>query len=118
MRGLIGNFFALWEDLVWKPVTNRRSDASASARSKPVESQRSDRCRFLLNAFTLMLALAGYCAAPAFYNVRDYGAVGDGKTLDSPAINKAIEAAAASGGGTVLIAGRKLDLQGVGPGGV
>jgi polygalacturonase len=36
-----------------------------------------------------------------FFNVRNYGAVGDGKTLDSPAINKAIEAAAAVGGGTV-----------------
>lgn len=40
---------------------------------------------------------------PAFYNVRDFGAVGDGKTLDSPAINQAIEAAAAAGGGTVVL---------------
>ncbi len=37
------------------------------------------------------------------FNVRDYGAVGDGKNLDSPPINKAIEAAAAIGGGTVLL---------------
>ncbi|HEY4356579.1 MAG TPA: glycoside hydrolase family 28 protein [Acidobacteriaceae bacterium] len=35
------------------------------------------------------------------FHVRRFGAVGDGKTLDSPAINKAIEAAAAAGGGTV-----------------
>ena len=35
-------------------------------------------------------------------NVRSYGAKGDGKALDSPAINRAIEAAAASGGGTVF----------------
>jgi polygalacturonase len=47
-------------------------------------------------------------AAPApgagtstIYDVRTYGATGDGKTVDSPAINKAIEAAAAAGGGTV-----------------
>jgi polygalacturonase len=35
------------------------------------------------------------------FNVRTYGAKGDGKALDSRSINKAIDAAAASGGGTV-----------------
>jgi len=35
-------------------------------------------------------------------NVRTFGAAGDGKTLDTPAINKAIEEAAAAGGGTVF----------------
>jgi polygalacturonase len=37
------------------------------------------------------------------FNVRNYGTVGDGRTLDSPAINKAIQACAAAGGGTVLL---------------
>ena len=37
------------------------------------------------------------------YNVRTFGAKGDGKALDSTAINKAIDAAAAAGGGTVFI---------------
>lgn len=37
------------------------------------------------------------------YDVRKFGAVADGQTIDSPAINKAIEAAAAQGGGTVYI---------------
>jgi polygalacturonase len=38
---------------------------------------------------------------PGIFDVRTYGAVGDGKAVDTPAINKAIEAAAAAGGGTV-----------------
>jgi hypothetical protein len=38
-----------------------------------------------------------------FYNVRAFGAVGDAKTLDSPAINRAIEACAKAGGGTVFV---------------
>src|SRR5215831_17934097 len=37
----------------------------------------------------------------AGYNVRAFGARGDGQQLDSVAINKTIEAAAAAGGGTV-----------------
>jgi polygalacturonase len=35
------------------------------------------------------------------YDVKSFGAKGDGQALDTPAINKAIEAAAAAGGGTV-----------------
>jgi polygalacturonase len=36
------------------------------------------------------------------FDVRTFGAKGDGKALDTPAVNKAIEAAAAAGGGTVV----------------
>ena len=48
-------------------------------------------------------ALSADVPASPFYNVRAFGAIGDGKTLDSPAINKAIEACAAAGGGTVVL---------------
>jgi polygalacturonase len=41
-------------------------------------------------------------ALQGIFDIRTYGAVGDGKAVDSPAINKAIEAAAAAGGGSIL----------------
>jgi polygalacturonase len=37
------------------------------------------------------------------YNIRDFGAKGNGTTLDSPAINKAIEFCSSNGGGIVLV---------------
>src|SRR5579872_415717 len=40
---------------------------------------------------------------PDWYNVRAFGARGDGKTLDTAAINRAIAAAASAGGGTVVL---------------
>jgi len=40
-------------------------------------------------------------AARAMVNIRDFGALGDGNTIDSPAIDRAIAHAAALGGGTV-----------------
>ena len=39
--------------------------------------------------------------AAGVYSVRAYGARGDGRTVDTPAVNRAIDAAAAAGGGTV-----------------
>ena len=35
------------------------------------------------------------------FNVLDFGAVADGKTLSSPAVQKAIDACSANGGGVV-----------------
>lgn len=52
-------------------------------------------------AALLRAAAATPCDAP--FNVLSFGAAGDGAHLDSPAINAAIAAAAACGGGAVLL---------------
>ena len=45
----------------------------------------------------------GAAAAPqGIFDVRTYGATGDGKTLDTDAVNRAIEAASSRGGGMVV----------------
>lgn len=47
-------------------------------------------------------ALEAVSVGPAFFNVKGYGAEGDGVTDDTAAINAALAAADAAGGGTVL----------------
>ncbi len=42
-------------------------------------------------------------AAPQTLNLRDFGATGDGTTDDAPAFQKALDALAAAGGGTLFI---------------
>jgi polygalacturonase len=51
-------------------------------------------CSFAIGAFALP-------ATKTNYNVTEYGAKGDGKTMDTKSINKAIDAAVTHGGGTV-----------------
>ena len=57
-------------------------------------------CGVVVSFVLLCVPLSGRTHA-IVYDVRAFGAKGDGKNLDSPSINKAIEAAAAAGGGTV-----------------
>jgi polygalacturonase len=63
--------------------------------------------RKLTGLTTIALALAAQALAAAdnsrWFDVTKFGATADGKTLDSPAVNKAIDAAAAAGGGTVYL---------------
>lgn len=55
----------------------------------------------LLLAFAMMIVLGS--EAQVLYSVADYGATGDGHTLDSPYFNIAIDSCVAHGGGTVYV---------------
>lgn len=63
----------------------------------------------LLLAVALPVAAADVAPAPRIFNVRDYGAKGDGTTADTVALQKAIDEASKAGGGVVrLPTGRYL----------
>ena len=52
----------------------------------------------------LVWALGAACAAgAAVYDVRDFGAAGDGRAKDTAAVQRAVDAAHAAGGGTVEV---------------
>ena len=57
----------------------------------------------VLGVAALLVASAA-AQQPLRFEVRRFGAVGDGKAVDTAAINKAIEEAAGAGGGTVVFA--------------
>src|ERR1700757_4074167 len=74
-----------------------------------MQQQRRDFLKYTTIGAAGALAPIGLAAPPAasqphgrIYDIRSFGATGNGKTIDSPAINRAIEAAANAGGGTVL----------------
>jgi polygalacturonase len=57
---------------------------------------------FAFASFTLIGL--GAMGQAAIFNVRDHGASGDGRTLDSPAIQETIDACAKAGGGIIRLA--------------
>ncbi|MGW7239520.1 glycosyl hydrolase family 28 protein [Streptomyces sp. NPDC054804] len=76
---------------------------------KPPTAARRRAAAIVLSVLAVVLglsrpaALASPHTAPraAVYDVRDYGAKGDGSANDTPAIDKAVDAAGSAGGGTV-----------------
>jgi polygalacturonase len=96
---------------MWKQNKDRSYKHVAATR-------RSTGAKFLWLAGTLPLAFVLLSGLPIFekpkaqvpdrtvnqrasFDVRAFGAKGDGKTIDTPAINRTIDAAAVAGGGTV-----------------
>jgi polygalacturonase len=53
------------------------------------------------HATTVVLPVQNAANSSIVFDVKSFGAKGDGKALDTPAINRAINAAAVTGGGTV-----------------
>src|SRR5690348_6710554 len=56
---------------------------------------------FLVLLFVLSV-IDSFAQTNGVYNIKDFGAVGDGVTLDSKAINKTIDEAASKGGGDII----------------
>jgi hypothetical protein len=81
-------------------VDNRRLSGEAGIAEV---LQRKPAFLMLLNAAVLLLlTLSSMAYALPAFNVVQYGAAGDGHTLDSPAIQRAIDAASVHGG-TVIV---------------
>jgi polygalacturonase len=59
-----------------------------------------------------MIANAATTAPQKVFSVKTFGAKGDGKTNDAPAVNAAIAAAAKNGGGTIEFAGGNFIMAG------
>ena len=60
---------------------------------------------FIVLCFCTMGLLHGYAQGPAdgFFNIKNYGATGDGHTLDTKGFDSAIAACVKAGGGTVFV---------------
>lgn len=66
-----------------------------------IENQTDNYMRHILLFVFVFVSLCSEAAAD--FNVRDFGAKGDGKTLDHSAINAAIDSCVSAGGGRVVL---------------
>lgn len=68
-----------------------------------MKQRRKNTLSGMTRLFTAILLTFCCVANAAIYDVRDFGAVGDGKHIDSPAINAAIDEAAKHGDGSAVV---------------
>ena len=76
---------------------------------------RVDTARCVVLSLPILVLFWATCTVPAAardFDVRDFGAAGDGKTLDTKAIQAAIDKCTAEGGGRVVLAGGRVYLSG------
>jgi len=78
---------------------------------KPLNQLVMTKSNFLIISI-LIFSLNAHSQKENYFNVKNFGAVADGKTIDSEAFNRAIDAAANAGGGTVFVpSGKYLCLS-------
>ena len=96
--------FACYQIIVYLCTVKNKSSKNTGIRPSrscwPTNNKKNMKRLLLLSL--LFMSVAALSSAHD-YNVRDYGAKGDGKTLDHVAVNQAIEACVAGGGGRVVL---------------